>query len=152
MNSRRSINLNVAVVRISTLTATQVETTGACPPRDPQHKNTYSNNIKLLLKIMLKNCGAPMVTNDHSGRDENYLLVEPEHIKIYQMLVGCAQWAVTICRFDIQQHATNTLARFLTCPRIGHLMRIVRVFGHLKHHMKHRIEFNNDPPPDYSQD
>jgi hypothetical protein len=64
------------------------------------------------------------------------------------MLIGCAQWAVPIGRFDIQ-YATNTLARFSTCPRIGHIKRIVRVFGYLKHHMKHRIEFNNDPP-DYS--
>jgi hypothetical protein len=106
------------------------------------------SKIEALLKITLKNYGAPMVTNDHPEIDETDLL-EPEHIKIYQMLIGCAQWVIPIGRFNIQ-YSTNTLARFSTCPRgIGHLKIIVHVFGYLKHHMKHRIEFNNDPP-DYS--
>ena len=61
------------------------------------------------------------------------------------MLIGCAQWAVTIGRFDIQ-YATNTLARYSSYPRLGHLKRVIRLFGYLKHHSKYRIEFDNDEP------
>ena len=61
------------------------------------------------------------------------------------MLLGCAQWAITLGRYDIQ-YATNTLARFSACPRLGHMKRAIRIFGYLKHHQKHRIVFDNDPP------
>ena len=61
------------------------------------------------------------------------------------MLIGCAQWTVTIGRYDIQ-YATNTLARYSACPRLGYLKRALRLFGYLKHHKKYRIEFDSDLP------
>ena len=61
------------------------------------------------------------------------------------MLIGSAQWVITLGRYDIQ-YTTNSLARYGSCPRIGHLKRVIRMFGYLKHHQKHRIVFNNDPP------
>ena len=112
---------------------------------------TYLKNvihkIEHLLNIPLKNYGAPMVTQDHPEIDESDFLA-PEQVKLYQMLIGCAQWAVTLGRYDIQ-YATNTLARYAAFPREGHFKRVLRMFGYLKHHLKHRIEF--DPiPPDFS--
>ena len=103
---------------------------------------TYIKNvcdkIEKLLEITLKNYGSPMDVGDHSETDESDLL-PPDQIPIYQMLIGCAQWAVTIGRFDIQ-YATITLARFAQMPREGHLKRCYRLFGYLKHHLKHRIK------------
>ena len=78
-----------------------------------------------------------MITNYHPEIDESDLL-NPQNIKIYQMLIGCAQWAVTLGRFDIQ-YATNTMARYSSCPRAGHLSCVIKIFGYLKHHPKHKI-------------
>jgi hypothetical protein len=112
---------------------------------------TYLKNIvekiETLLKIELKNYGSPMAPSDHPEIDDTDFL-SPEQTKVYQMLIGCAQWAVTIGRYDIQ-YATNTLARYSSCPKQGHLKRIIRVFGYLKHHRKFRIEFDSTEP-DYS--
>ena len=109
---------------------------------------TYLKNIvdkiEDIIGQPLKNYGAPMVTTYHPEIDESDLL-DPNFIKIYQMLIGCAQWAVTIGRYDIQ-YATNTLARYASCPREGHLKAIIRVFGYLKHHKKYRIKIDPDPP------
>ena len=41
---------------------------------------------------------------------------------IYQMLIGCAQWAIALGRFDIQL-TTNTLASHACTPSEGHLQR-----------------------------
>ena len=38
-------------------------------------------------------------------------LLTTEKIKVYQMMIGYVQWAVTFGIFDIQ-YATNTLARY----------------------------------------
>ena len=112
---------------------------------------TYLKNvcekIEKLLDIKLKNYGSPMEVGDHPEIDESDLL-NNEDITIYQMLIGCAQWAVTIGRFDIQ-YATNTLARFAQLPREGHLKRVLRMFGYLKHHYKHRIKFDLGDPNYY---
>jgi hypothetical protein len=109
---------------------------------------TYIKNvcekIEKLLGVNLKNYGSPMEVGDHSEMDETDLL-PPEQIPIYQMLIGCAQWAVTIGRFDIQ-YATITLARFAQLPREGHLKRCLRLFGYLKHNAKHRIKQDLEEP------
>ena len=42
-----------------------------------------------------ENYGAPMVTQDNPEIDESDFLT-PEQVKVYQMLIGCAQWAVTL--------------------------------------------------------
>ena len=88
-----------------------------------------------------------MDAGDHPEQDESDLL-SPEEITQYQMLIGCAQWAVTLGRFDIQ-YATNTLARYASMPRDGYFKRCLRLFGYLKHNGKARILF--DPSdPDYT--
>ena len=106
-------------------------------------KNTCEK-IEKIFGITLKNYGSPMEDNDHPEIDESDLMTL-EDVSKYQMLVGCAQWAVTIGRFDIQ-YATNTMARFSSAPRTGHMKRMFRIFGYLKHHSKHRIAFDIDKP------
>jgi hypothetical protein len=110
--------------------------------------NTYIKNIteriEKLLQCTLKNYGSPMESGDHPEVDESDLL-PPSDIPIYQMLIGCAQWAVTIGRFDIQ-YATNTLARYAIMPREGHMKRCHRLFGYLKHHPNARLLFDPTAP------
>ena len=75
--------------------------------------------------------------------DETSLLVGDE-IGRYRMLVGSLQWAVTLCRFDVA-YATNTLARYTSMPREGHLKAAHRVVGYLKHFSKGRVLFDTRP-------
>jgi len=90
------------------------------------------DKIEKLMEVKLKGYGSPMEVGDHPESDESDFLPASE-IPIYQMLIGCAQWAVTLGRFDVQ-YATNTLARFAAIPREGHKRRALRLFGYLKHH------------------
>ena len=109
---------------------------------------TYIKNVctrlEKLLEVTLKNYGSPMEAGDHPELDETDLLYGND-ISIYQMMIGCAQWAVTLGRFDIQ-YATNTLARFGQNPRHGHYMRLLRLFGYLKYNAKARILFDGSDP------
>jgi hypothetical protein len=100
---------------------------------------TYINNtcekIEALFDTKLKNYASLMETGDHPEINDSDFL-DPEEVTKYQMLVGCAQWAVTLGKYDIQ-YATNLMARFAHSPRIGHLSRMFRLFGYLKHHAKY---------------
>jgi hypothetical protein len=106
-------------------------------------KNTIAR-IEKLLDTVLKAYNSPLEAGDHPELDDTDLLYG-EDISIYQMLIGCAQWAVTLGRYDIQ-YATNTLARYASVPREGHRKRILRVFGYLKVHTKAKIRFDPSPP------
>ena len=61
------------------------------------------------------------------------------------MLIGCANWAVILGRFDIC-YATSTMAGFSFKPREGHMDRMLRIFGYLKHHDKEGIKFDTEIP------
>ena len=54
------------------------------------------------------------------------------------MLVGCANWTVTLGRFDVY-YATQTLARYMVMPREGHKKAMLRLFGYLKNKAKGKI-------------
>jgi hypothetical protein len=88
--------------------------------------------------------GSPMEGGDHPELDDSDYL-DDDMTNIYQMMIGCAQWAVTIGRFDIQ-FATMSLARYANMPREGHLQRVKRLFGYLKNHAKTRIAFDASDP------
>ena len=102
------------------------------------------DRIEKLLEVKLKSYGSPLIKDDHPEADTTDFLVGDEITK-YQMLVGCAQWAVTLGRYDIQ-YAVNTLARFGMKPREGHLKRMLRVFGYLKSFIKARTVFDPSSP------
>ena len=95
------------------------------------------DRIEKLLETPLKNTGSPLGAGDHPEMDDTDLLV-PSEIPIYQMMIGCLQWVVTLGRYDIQ-YATNTLARFGQKPLEGHLKRALRVFGCLKFHARGKL-------------
>ena len=84
-----------------------------------------------------------MEVGDHPETDETDIM-SPGETTIYQMLIGCAQWAIASGRFDIQ-FATSTLARFTSLPREGHKRRALGIFGYLRNHPKARTIY--DPRP-----
>ena len=92
----------------------------------------------------VKSYGSPMAGDDHPELDDTPLLVG-EEITHYQMLVGMAQWAVTLGRFDVQC-AVNTMSRYSTAPKRGHFERMFRIFGYLFSHNKCRISFDPSDP------
>ena len=55
-------------------------------------KNVY-DRISKLLEVVLKNHASPMNEGDHPKSDDTDLLFGND-ISLYQMLIGCAQWAV----------------------------------------------------------
>ena len=75
------------------------------------------------------------------------MLDATDHSK-FRSLIGCANWLVTLGRFDIA-YSVNAYSRFSMQPRQGHLNGIIRVFGYLKKFNKGRIMI--DPSyPDHS--
>ena len=62
----------------------------------------------------------------------------------YQMLIGMAQWAVTIGRMDIC-HAVSSLSRFSAAPREGHLELAFHLFGYLKQYPNKQLIIDSAP-------
>jgi hypothetical protein len=59
--------------------------------------NNVTTRLESLSDVTLKNYGSPLEAGNHPEMDETYIFFG-EEISIYQMLIGCAQWAVTIER------------------------------------------------------
>jgi len=62
----------------------------------------------------------------------------------YQMLVGMAQWAVTIGRMDIA-FAVSSLSRFSAAPRATHLDLAFHLFGYLKKFPTRQLRIHSGP-------
>ena len=62
----------------------------------------------------------------------------------YQMLVGMAQWAVTIGRMDIA-FAVASLSRFSAAPRETHMELAFHLFGYLKKYPHKQLPVCSDP-------
>ena len=91
---------------------------------------------------------SPMAAEAHPELDDSPLLGPEDHSK-FRSLVGCANWLVTLGRFDVA-YAVNAYSRFSMAPRQGHLEGMIRVFGYLKKWSKGAIVI--DPKyPDHSQ-
>lgn len=114
-----------------------------CSERAKTHVKNVCVKIEKLMDAVLKNHGSPLVTGYHPESDETDLLVG-EDTCLYQMSVGCGQWAVTIGRFDVQ-FVVCTMARFASM-REGHMKRMFGTFGYLKHHTKARIKYDVEEP------
>jgi hypothetical protein len=91
---------------------------------------------------------SPLEPNDHPELDDTELL-ESEGIKQYQSMIGAAQWAISLGRFDIHT-SVMTMSHFRIAPRIGHLERLKRLYGYLKRYKDGAIRVRVDKP-DLSQ-
>jgi hypothetical protein len=87
---------------------------------------------------------SPLDSNDHPELDDSEFLEENE-IKIYQSMIGSAQWIVSIGRFDVAVHIM-TLSSFRAQPRRGHLDRIKRIYAYLIKMKTAAIRFRTDMP------
>jgi len=90
---------------------------------------------------------SPLDGNDHPEIDESEFL-QPDDIQKFQSLIGQAQWAISIGRFDIAT-SVMTLSSYRQAPRRGHLERIKRIFGYL-FKMKDSAIRVRTAKPDYS--
>eukprot|EP00979_Chaetoceros_neogracilis_P009185 scaffold2090_cov151-Chaetoceros_neogracile.AAC.2 len=82
----------------------------------------------------------PMDPDYHPELDETPLL-NGSDISIFRMLIGCAQWAITLGRMDVL-FATTMLSRYNMAPREGHTAAMKKLFGYLKSHLKGKITFD----------
>ena len=73
---------------------------------------------------------SPLVKGDHPELDTSELL-DDDGTRIYQSMIGAAQWIIQLGRFDIAVHVM-TLSSFRAQPRVGHLERMKRVAEELK--------------------
>jgi hypothetical protein len=87
---------------------------------------------------------SPLEKGDHPEIDTSEELNE-EGIKIYQSMIGCLQWAISLGRFDIHT-ATMTMSRFRVAPRKGHLERLKRMYGYLRKFQSAAIRVRTEEP------
>eukprot|EP00986_Skeletonema_menzelii_P017024 scaffold17075_cov97-Skeletonema_menzelii.AAC.2 len=83
-----------------------------------------------------KKVSSPLEEGDNPELDDSEFL-DDKGVKIYQSMIGSAQWVVSIGRFDVAVHIM-TLSSFCAQPRKGHLERIKRVYAYLVK-MKHAV-------------
>jgi hypothetical protein len=67
-------------------------------------------------------------------------------ISKYKSLVGSANWAITLGRFDIA-YAVSTLSRYTMAPCEGHFTAMERVFGYLRAFPKGHLVIDTSVPP-----
>ena len=74
---------------------------------------------------------------------------DEEGKEIYQSLIGCGQWNISIGRFDIQS-AMMLMSRYCTAPREGHLERIKQIYEYLRRFHHFKLRFRVDEPDYYN--
>lgn len=85
----------------------------------------------------------PIPDKVHPEIDESDLLDDTGTNK-FQVLIGMAQWALTIGRFDIS-YAVSSLSRFNTNPRQNHLILALHLFGYLKRFPNRHTVIDSSP-------
>ena len=85
----------------------------------------------------------PLPAKVHPEMDESPLL-DDQGLKLYQTLIGMAQWACTISHLDIS-FAMSSLSRFSTAPHVGHLQLAIYMFGYLKKHPNCNLVIDSGP-------
>ena len=104
----------------------------------------------------------PLPAEVHPELDESPLL-DDQGLKLYQTLIGMAQWACTIGCLDIS-FTVLSLSRFSAAPHAGHLQLAIFMFGYLKKHPNRNLVIDSGPlivpeefksstfHPDFSED
>ena len=87
----------------------------------------------------------PQSADDHPETDSSDICDATQQ-RHFQMLIGILVWLVQLGRYDVA-FVTNSLSRYVACPRVGHLDRALRVFQYLKRN-KHRWVVVDSSDPD----
>jgi hypothetical protein len=72
-------------------------------------------------------------------------LLSSADITKYQSMAGATQLAISLMRFDIQT-ADMSMSHFRIAPHIGHLDRMKRIYGYLKHFKDEAIRVRTNKP------
>ena len=94
-----------------------------------------------------KNMRTPLEKNDQPELNDTELLTG-ESIQHYLTMIVQLQWLVTLGRFDIDAQV-NTMSRFRSAPRKGHLERLQRIYGYVLK-TKHYSTRYRTKEPDFS--
>ena len=85
-------------------------------------------------KSQLSNPAAP----DYHPEIDTSKLLEGDEVTLYQSYIGILCWAVELQCIDIA-HTTATMAKFMSAPRQGHMVGVLRILAHLHHHIRSKI-------------
>jgi hypothetical protein len=109
---------------------------------------TYIHNaVQKVERIMggtIRSARTPFAETYHPELDDSELLGKGDGA-IYRTMIGCANWMITLVRYDIQ-YAVSSLSRFSMFPRKGHLRAMMRVFGYVKYRPNGRLLCNPAEP------
>ena len=71
--------------------------------------------------------------------------LKADGLQYYQELVGVLRWMLELGRVDILLE-TSLMSAHLVLPRLGHLEKLIHIFGYLKAHPKKNLAFDAAHP------
>ena len=89
-------------------------------------------------------CVAPLLSVYRPETDDSSEL-RVDGLQYYQELIGVLRWIVGLGRVDILLEILLMSAQ-IALPRIGHLEKVIHMFGYLKLHPKRKIAFDAAHP------
>ena len=87
---------------------------------------------------------SPMDQDYHPELDNSNPLSDNDAVW-FQALVGILRWLVEIGRMDIS-NPVSLLSSYLACPKEGHFLAILRIFGYLKRHSSYSVVLDPSYP------
>ena len=87
---------------------------------------------------------SPLDKNDLAELD-NSELANDDLITKFMCMIGQLQWAVTLGRYDILAHVMS-MSRFRLAPKVGHIERMKRIYGHLSRTKHYALRFRTEEP------
>jgi hypothetical protein len=109
--------------------------------------NRMVQNYERMFGTEPKQKDQPLPSSTYHPELDDSELLNDEGIKQYQSLIGALQWAVSLCRLDINC-AIMTMGRFRSQPRKNHLAHVQHIAGYLLK-FKHTALRFNVREPDY---
>ena len=98
---------------------------------------------KILGRKDLGKDNTPMSPTAHPKLDTSPLLDIDSH-RVYQQLIGIAQWLITCGRFDLC-YAVSSLSRYSSAPREQHLKMVERIFKYINRNKSLSVPIDSQP-------
>jgi hypothetical protein len=117
---------------------------GLCGGGAKQYIARGLDTYERLIGTKPKPCNVPLPERTQPELDDTDEL-DDKGRSVYQSLIGCLQWVVTLGRFDIAC-AVMTMLQFRVAPRKGHLDLLGNVFGYLRKYPDGAIRFHTGTP------
>ena len=98
---------------------------------------------KILGRKDLGKDDTPMSPTAHPELDTSPLLDVDSH-RVYQQLIGIAQWLITCGRFDLC-YAVSSLSRYSSAPQEQHLKMVERIFKYINRSKSLSVPIDSQP-------